>query len=93
MQEMPEMQDDELKRIRDEVRWDAALQTLKDVLWRFEEIGEGSYTMYDLLGTLTEDLVREGCCAACIRESVDAAFQQAGVDASEHIAEDDATFH
>ena len=87
------MQDDEKIRSRDDVRCEAALQTIKDVLWRFDETSEGTYTMYDLLGFVVEDLVNEGCCAACINETVAAAFQQTGADITEHRQEGDAVFH
>ena len=86
------MQDDELKRARDDARCEAAIQTLTDVLWRFEETCEGSYTLYDLVGYLVEDLVREGCCAACIPESVTAAFKDIGADTTEH-RRDEGTIH
>ena len=67
------MDEDELKQVRDDARCDMAVQTLKDVLWRFEETAEGTYSIYDLIGYVVEDLVKEGCCAACINESLAAA--------------------
>lgn len=77
-------QNDDLARARDDARCEAAVQTLKDVLWRFEETSEGAYSLYDLIGYVVEDLVREGCCAACINESMAAAFQDIGADPVEH---------
>ena len=38
-------QEDEHKQLRDDARCDVAVQTLKDVLWRFDEMGEGSYSL------------------------------------------------
>ena len=46
------MGNDEQQRLRDDARCEAAVQTLKDVLWRFDEMSEGTYTLYDLLGYL-----------------------------------------
>ncbi len=87
------MDEDELKHARDDLRCEAAVQTLKDVLWRFEEMNEGTYTMYDLIGYLVEDLVREGCCAACINETLTASFKEVGADPLEHRQDGDAVFH
>ena len=92
MQDTPEQ--DEHRRIRDEARCDFTLQTIKDVLWRFQEMGEGTYTLYDAIGYLVEDLVKEGCCAACIQETITGAFQHLGVDTTQHRPEEgDAVFH
>lgn len=81
--------DDEQKQQRDDVRCDAALQTLQDVLWRFNEANEGTLTAYDVLGFLVEDLVQTGFCPACISESLDAAFERTKADRVEHKAEDE----
>jgi hypothetical protein len=87
-------QEDEFRRARDEARCEASLQTLKDVLWRFEETDEGTYSIYDLIGYLVEDLVKEGCCAACIQETVAGAFDHLGVDVNEHRPDEgDAVLH
>jgi len=83
------MQDEELKQQRDDLRCDAALQTIEDVLWRFNESNEGTLTAYDVIGYLVEDLVSSGFCAACIRESVDAAFKRSKADTVNHRAEDE----
>ena len=64
------MQDEEQKEQRDDLRCDAALQTIEDVLWRFNESNEGTLSAYDVIGYLVEDLVTSGFCAACIRETV-----------------------
>ena len=50
---------DEKSQTPDDIRCDAALQTIKDILFRFDETSEGSYTLYDLVGFLVEDLVKE----------------------------------
>ena len=63
-------------RERDDVRCEATLQTLEDVLWRFNESNEGTLGVYDVLGFLVEDLVKEGFCAACVSESVIAALER-----------------
>ncbi len=87
------MDEDELKQARDDLRCEAAVQTLKDVLWRFEEMNEGTYTMYDLIGYLVEDIVQEGCCAACINETLTASFKEVGADPTEHRKDGDAVLH
>ena len=87
-----EQHDEELKQARDDVRCEATVQTVKDVLWRFEETSEGTRSLYDLLGYIVEDLVREGCCAACINETLNAAYKDAGADPVEH-RRDENTLH
>lgn len=84
---------DELSKARDDARTQAVVQTMKDLLWRYDESGEGTYTMYDALSYLVEDLVAEGCCAACVQESINAAFEQVGADPQEHKPEDAAVLH
>ena len=76
----------------DEVRLDSALQTIKDVIWRFEDACEGRRSVYDVVGCLVEELVREGVCPACIDETVKAAFDALSVDATQH-KDDDSVFH
>jgi hypothetical protein len=87
------MSEDDLKQARDDARCQTAVQTLKDVLWRFDEACEGNYSLYDVLTYLAEDLVAEGCCAACLNESMAAAFEQAGVDPLEHKPDDATPLH
>ena len=87
------MDEDELKQVRDDARCDMAVQTLKDVLWRFEETGEGSYNLYTVIGYLFEDLVREGCCGACLSETLAAVLTELGVDPSEHREDGDTVLH
>ncbi len=87
------MQEDEQKQLRDDARCDAAVQTLKDVLWRFDEMSEGSYSLYDVIGYVVEDLIREGSCAACINETVTAVYKDLAVDPTVHRGDGDAVFH
>jgi hypothetical protein len=87
------MNEEETKQVADEARLDTVLQTIKDIMFRFDEQSEGSYTLYDLIGFLAEDLVEEGCCATCIKEAIDAAFEQAGVDTTQHRQDGDAVYH
>ncbi len=54
---MATAEEDEAARERDDVRCEAALSTLEDVLWRFNETNEGTLAVYDVLGFLVEDLV------------------------------------
>jgi hypothetical protein len=86
------MSEEDIKRARDDARCEAAVQTLVDVARRFEETCEGSYTIYDLVGYLVEDLVRDGCCAACIGDTIGAVFQDVGVDPTKHTLNED-TIH
>jgi hypothetical protein len=65
------------------------LQTLQDVLWRFNESNEGTLSAYDVLGFLVEDLVQAGFCAACISEAMDAAFERTNADRLQHSADDE----
>jgi len=87
------MQDDEVKQLADDTRLETVLQTVKDILFRFDEQCEGSYTLYDLMGFLAEDLVNEGCCAACIKEAINHAFEQSGIDTEQHRQDGDAVYH
>ena len=87
------MEDDEKARQdRDDIRCDAALQTIRDVLWRFEESCEGTRTIYDVLAYLSEDLMRDGYCAACMRETLTGAAEAANADLSRH-SEDAGVLH
>ncbi len=87
------MQDDELQRLTDEVRIESALSTIKDVLYRTEEVSMGSISMYDLVSYLAEDLIREGGCAACIADAVERAFSETGANTEEHVQEGEAVYH
>ena len=79
----------EIKQARDDARCQAAVQSVKDVLWRFDETSEGNYTLYDVFSYIVEDLVADGCCAACLGEAMAAAFEQSGVNPLEHKPDED----
>jgi hypothetical protein len=81
--------DDEGARERDDVRCEAALQTMEDVLWRFNQTNEGTLAVYDLLGFLVEDLIKEGFCAACVSETINGALERTGLDLTQHREGDD----
>lgn len=76
----------------DEIRLESALQTIKDVIWRFEDACEGRRSVYDIMGYLVEDLVKEGVCGACIRETVQDVFDAAGIDPVKH-RDDGSVYH
>jgi hypothetical protein len=80
--------DDEGARERDDVRCEAALQTMEDVLWRFNESNEGTLAVYDVLGFLIEDLIKEGFCAACVDETIRTALERTGQDLTRHREDD-----
>ena len=84
---------DEQVQRDDDVRLEAALLTIKDIMWRFEEVSEGRRSAYEIVGCLIEDLVREGLCPACISESVANIFQGMGVDPTVHIEDQGSTYH
>ena len=86
---MATAEEDEAARERDDVRCEAALQTLQDVLWRFNESNEGTLAVYDVLAFLIEDLVKQGFCAACVSEAVGAALERTGMDLKQHREEDE----
>ena len=85
--------DDHSRKERDDVRCEVAVQTLKDVLWRFDETSEGERSIYDLLSYMLEDLLREGVCPACVNETVAAAYTAAGVDPAVHNDAGDSVLH
>jgi hypothetical protein len=82
------MSDEEQMRERDDVRCEVALQTLEDLLWRFNESNEGTLSVYDLMGFMIEDLVKEGFCAACVNETMALALARTGQDLKVHREED-----
>ena len=89
----PDDLDSAQRKLLSDAHVDIALQTMKDVAFRFDEAGHEHYGLYDLLNFLVEDLVREGCCAVCIKEAVDAALTASGADLTEHVQDDKAVFH
>lgn len=76
--------EDELKALRDEARGEMTLQAIKDLLWRFSEHSEGGLSVYDLLGFLAEDLIKEGFCPACLNDLVQSACERTATDPTEH---------
>ncbi len=84
---------DETSQVGDDVRLEVALQTIKDVLWRFEENCEGRRGVYEVLGCLIEDLTQEGICPACISETMSAVFDAVGVDVTVHREDDESVLH
>ncbi len=86
---MATAEEEQAARERDDVRCESALQTLEDVLWRFNETNEGTLAVYDVLGFLVEDLIKEGFCAACVNDTVKAALERTGVDLTQHREEEE----
>ncbi len=85
---------DEVKsQERDDVHLEIALQTIKDVLWRYEESSEGRRSLYEVLGCLMEDLVREGICAACINDTLKDVFDAVGADLENHRDDEGSVYH
>jgi hypothetical protein len=88
------LDDDEHKRHRDDARVQMTVQSVKDMLMRADEMGEGTYSSYDLVGYLLEEMIRDGACAACLTEILGSVVQELGVDPEVHRQEDDASvFH
>ena len=73
-----------MKRGRDDARCQIAVQTVVDVLLRYEQLDEGTYTAYDLLSFAMEDLIREGLCAACLQDALLSACNQLNADPGIH---------
>lgn len=86
------MTDDNVTNQLDEVRMEVAIQTIKDVLLRFEENGEGTRSVYELIGYILQDLLTEGLCPACLNEVLTVAFTETGADAQTH-KDEDSVFH
>ena len=80
-------------QLRDEGRCEATVQLIKDALVRFEDMAETGYSVYDLLGYLLEDLVADGCCAACIHETLKSICKDQGTDLGVHRQDDDTIYH
>ncbi len=83
------MDDEEARRMRDDVRSQTVVRHVEDALWRYNEEHEETLSVYEVIGMVLEGLIAEGMCPACIAESVQFAFERASVDPAEHIAEDD----
>jgi hypothetical protein len=84
------MTDDDLKQMRDQVRAEAAVKLVADVLWRFNEEHEETISVYDVVGFVIEGLIAEGMCPACIAEAVQRAFEETKADPNEHLNDEDA---
>ena len=80
--------EEDLKRGRDDARCQVAVQTLVDLLMRYEQLDEGTYTAYDVLSYVMEDLIREGSCAACIQDALLSACNQTNTDPGVHHSEE-----
>ena len=78
---------------RDELRMEVAIQTTKDILFRFEENSEGNRSVYEVLGFLVQDLINEGLCAACLNDVIAEAFNETGANTAIHNDEAGSTFH
>lgn len=87
------MSDQNAIKERDDLRMEAAVQTVKDVLFRFEETSEGTRSAYDVFGFIVQDLVNEGLCPACLNEAITAAFSETGADLDKHHDEDGSVYH
>ena len=79
---------DDTRRARDDARCQVAVQTLVDVLLRYEQLDEGTHTTYDVLSYAMEDLIREGLCAACLQDALLGACSQLNVDPGTHQSTD-----
>lgn len=78
---------------RDELRMEVAIQTARDVLFRFEENSEGNRSVYEVLGFLLQDLLSEGLCPACLNEVIALAFSETGANVAIHNEAADSTYH
>ena len=87
------MIEDKDAQARDEVRLEFAIQTVKDVLIRFEEGSEGTRSVYEVIGFILSDLITNGLCPACVNEAVTMAYKESGADIETHIDEPASTFH
>ena len=83
------MDDEEARRMRDDVRSQTVVRAVEDAFWRYNEEHEETLSVYDVIGMVLEGLIAEGMCPACIAESVQVAFERSGVDPAEHIQEGD----
>lgn len=80
-------------QLRDEGRCEATVQIIRDALASFESMVETDYSAYDVLGYLLEDLVADGCCAACIHETLESICKEQGADLRIHRRDDDTVYH
>lgn len=78
---------------RDELRLEIAIQSVKDILVRFEESNEGTRSVYEVLGFALQDLINDGLCAACLNEAVTHAFTESGADLENHQEEEGSVLH
>ena len=87
------MSDQGQNQERDDVRLEVAIQTIKDILLRFEESSEGTRTVYEVLGFVVSDLIADGLCPACLNEAFQMAFTESGADLEIHLDDTTSTFH
>ena len=82
------MTEDEAREMRDATRAEAVAKVIGDVLWRFNEMHEEAVTVYDVISMVVEDLIVEGMCPACLANTIDMAYSNAGASRDEHVTDD-----
>ena len=68
----------------EDVRCQITVQTILDVLMRFEETTAGKHSTYDVLSYVMEELVQQGFCAACLQDALQGACDSQSVDLHTH---------
>ena len=54
------------------------------VRFDLDRAADVTLAVYDVLGFLIEDLIKEGFCAACVNETIAAALERTGQDLTNH---------
>ncbi len=82
------------EQLRDEGRFETALNAIRDILSRVGMSGAGNFSAYDVLSYLLEDLiVEDGFCAACIHEALVSISEEQGVDLKAHQPDEKTVYH
>ena len=87
------MDEKQKKELRDDARCEMVIVTMKEMLIRAEEMSEGSYGFYDMLGFLFEDIIRDGGCPVCLQETLDMVVNDIGADMTRHVDDSSSVLH
>ena len=83
------MTKDDLRNERDATRAELVAKLVEDALWRFNDDHEDTISVYDVLGAIVEDLMRDGLCPACLSAALNDAFERTDADRETHVTDAD----
>ena len=84
------MTKEDLRNMRDAARAEVVAKVVEDAFWRFNDDHEDTISVYEVIGAVLEDLIRDGLCPACLSAALDDAFTNANADRETHVTENEA---